>query len=261
MRAAQADVLSPAIVKLQPLMIAAAQAGGSVDNAVLDQLTTWDATMRADRPEPLIFTAWMREAVRAIYRDDLGAAFDRYFDTRATALIRLLEGQATGRDWCDDRTTPERERCGAMLAAALNRALGDLEVRYGNDRSQVALGRGALCFWRASAVRHRGLARAHTSTSRCRARAATTRSIAARWISTRIRRSPTATRRAIAPSTTSPTWNVRSTSTRTGQSGNPLSPYYRSFAERWAKVDYIEIATKREEIAKAPLGTWKLTPK
>ena len=33
MRAAQADVLSPAIAKLQPLMIAAAQAGGSVDDA------------------------------------------------------------------------------------------------------------------------------------------------------------------------------------------------------------------------------------
>ena len=158
MRAAQADVLSPAIVKLQPLMIAAAQAGGSVDHAVLDQLTTWDATMRADRPEPLIFTAWMREAVRAIYRDDLGAAFGQYFDTRATALIRLLEGAATGRDWCDDRTTPERESCGAMLAAALNRALGDLEVRYGKDRSQMALGRGTPCGWRASAVRHRRLA-------------------------------------------------------------------------------------------------------
>lgn len=47
----------------------------------------------------------------------------------------------------------------------------------------------------------------------------------------------------------------------TGQSGNPLSPYYRSFADRWAKVDYIEIATKREDIVKAPRGTWKLTPK
>ena len=47
----------------------------------------------------------------------------------------------------------------------------------------------------------------------------------------------------------------------TGQSGNPFSPFYRSFAERWAKGEYIEISTKREEIAKAPLGTWKLTPR
>jgi penicillin amidase len=46
----------------------------------------------------------------------------------------------------------------------------------------------------------------------------------------------------------------------TGQSGNPFSPFYRSFAERWSKVEYIEIATKRAEIDKAAMGTWKLSP-
>src|SRR6185295_1086057 len=56
MRAAQTDVLSLAVLKLQPLMIAAAQATGSVEHDVLDQITVWDGTMRADRPEPLIFT-------------------------------------------------------------------------------------------------------------------------------------------------------------------------------------------------------------
>src|SRR5690606_30967262 len=121
---------------LQPLMIAAAQGGGPVDHVVLDKLTTWDASMRADRAEPLIFTAWMRETVKAVYQDDLGAAFDRYMDYRATALIRLLEGRAKARDWCEDRTTPAHERCGAVLAGALKRALGELEARYGTDRSR-----------------------------------------------------------------------------------------------------------------------------
>ncbi len=46
----------------------------------------------------------------------------------------------------------------------------------------------------------------------------------------------------------------------TGQSGNPFSPYYRSLAERWARVDYIEIPTRREAFAKSALGTWRLTP-
>jgi penicillin amidase len=46
----------------------------------------------------------------------------------------------------------------------------------------------------------------------------------------------------------------------TGQSGNPFSPGYRSFADRWAKVDYIEIPTRREAFAKSALGTWNLTP-
>jgi penicillin amidase len=47
----------------------------------------------------------------------------------------------------------------------------------------------------------------------------------------------------------------------TGQSGNPLSPFYRSFAERWSKGEYIEIPTKRETLAKVKLGTWTLTPR
>jgi penicillin amidase len=174
MRAAQTDVLSPAIAKLQPMMIAAAQAGGSVDHRVLDQLTVWDATMRPDRPEPLIFTAWLRETVRAIYRDDLGDAFGRYFDYRALALIRLLEGRATARDWCDDRSTPENESCGAVLAGALNMALQGLQSQYGADRSKWRWGgrttpsasiarSGAWACWRP------------TSTSRCRPAGATTR--------------------------------------------------------------------------------------
>jgi len=260
MRAAQADVLSPAIVKLQPLMIAAAQAGGSVDNAVLDQLTTWDATMRADKPEPLIFTAWVREAVRAIYADDLGQAFDRYFDTRATALIRLLEGKTTGRDWCDDRTTPERERCGAILAAALNRALADLGVRYGKDRAAWRWGPAHYAFGE-----HRPFSAVPSL---------------AKYFNVEVP-SPggnyTLNRGKVDFDQDPPFANRHASSYRaiydfadlehslyihtTGQSGNPLSPDYRSFADRWARVDYIEIATKREEIAKAPRGTWKLTPK
>src|SRR6185295_1675785 len=136
MRQAQGDVLSLAIARLQPLMTAAAQIGEKVDQQLLDQLTGWDGSMRADLPEPLIFTAWLRETVRAIYHDDLGFAFDRFWGSRATALIRLLEGRATGRDWCDDRTTSPRKSCGAVLAAALTRAVEDLQRRYGKDRSK-----------------------------------------------------------------------------------------------------------------------------
>ena len=203
----------------------------------------------------------MREAVRAIYRDDLGAAFGRYFDTRATALIRLLEGAATGRDWCDDRTTPERESCGAMLAGALNARARRPRSPLRHRPVEMALGRGALCA-SASIVR------------------------SARWR----RSAPIFNVEVPSPGGNytlnrgkpdfgeePPFANRHASSYRaiydfadlerslyihtTGQSGNPLSPYYRSFAERWAKVEYIEIATRREEIAKAPLGTWKLMPK
>jgi len=258
MRAAQADVLSLAIARLQAPMIAAAQAGGA-DAAVLDQLTAWDATMRAEAPEPLIFTAWLREAVKAIYRDDLGAAFDRYFDTRALALSRLLEGRATGRDWCDDRTTPARERCGEVLAAALAAALKDLERRYGVDRSKWAWGAAHRAFGE-----HRpfgsftGIGRIFNVEVASPGGAYTIN----RGKTEFGEEPPFANRHA---SSYRAIYDLADLDRSlyihtTGQSGNPLSPFYRSFAKRWAKVEYIEIATKRADIAKSAIGTWKLTP-
>ena len=219
--------------------------------------------MRGDAPEPLIFTAWLREAVRAIYSDDLGpAAFDRFFDTRATTMIRLLEGRATGRDWCDDRTTPEREKlrrhAGPRARTARwqtwKSATATTAAKWRWDTAHYADGEhrpfGAVCRgWRP------------ISTSRCRAPAAPTRSTAARRTSARSRRSPTGTARAFAPSMTSPTSSARCYMQSTGQSGNPMSPFYRSFAKRWAKGEYIEIPTRRETIDRSAIGTWKLSPR
>jgi penicillin amidase len=260
MRAAQTDVLSLAVLKLQPLMIAAAQAGGSVEHSVLDQLTVWDGTMRADRPEPLIFTAWMREAVRAIYRDDLGEAFDRYLGYRAVALIRVLEGRATSRDWCDDRTTPERESCSAVLAGALNRALHELQLRYGGDRSKWRWGEAHPAF---SEHRPFGLVGGLAPFFNVEVPSAGG--------------NYTLNRGQAEFGADQPFFNRHAASFRaiydladldhslfiqtTGQSGNPLSPFYRSFATRWSKGEYIEIPTRREAVEAASLGKWTLMPK
>jgi penicillin amidase len=240
-------------------MISAAQGSGSVDQAVLDLLAPWDGAMRADRSEALIFTAWMREAVKGVYRDDLGGAFDRYLDYRALALIRLLEGRATARDWCDDRTTPERETCATAMATALNRALRDLEARYGKDRSQ----------WRWG-VAHRAVSEHRPFGSV---------GWLARFFNVEVQ-SPggnyTLNRGRADLNGERPFANKHAASFRaiydladlerslyiqtTGQSGNPFSPSYRSFARRWAEGKYIEIPTKRETIAKMLSGTWTLTP-
>jgi hypothetical protein len=39
-----------------------------------------------------------------------------------------------------------------------------------------------------------------------------------------------------------------------------VSPFYRSFAQRWAQGEYIEIPTNRETVEKSAIGTWKLAP-
>jgi penicillin amidase len=260
MRAAQLDIFDPAIARLQPLMIAAAQAGGFSDDALLDRLTTWDGGMRMDAREPLIFTAWLRETIKAIYGDDLGPAFGRYFDEHADALIRLLEGKATGRNWCDDRSTPVHESCGAVLARALNTALADLEKRYGPDRAAWTWGAAHVAF---------GEHQPFGSVASLR-----------RYFNIEVP-SPggnyTLNRGKVDFDANPPFANRHASSYRaiydlgdldksiyiqtTGQSGNPMSPYYRSFARRWAAGAYITIATRREEIGNEALGTWTLAPR
>ena len=142
MQAAQLDVLSPDFARLKPLMIAAVRGTDGMDDAMLDRLTAWDATMHVDAIEPLIFTAWVRQALVAVYRDDLGAAFSEFFDARsASALANVLEGRSRARDWCDDATTAARETCASRLALGFRAALVDLEQRYGPDSTRWTWGR------------------------------------------------------------------------------------------------------------------------
>ena len=46
-----------------------------------------------------------------------------------------------------------------------------------------------------------------------------------------------------------------------GQSGNPLSPLYKHFAERWSRVEYIPMSMKRSDAEADALGRLKLLPK
>ena len=132
--------------------------------------------------------------------------------TRAPpAMIRLLEGRATGRDWCDDRTTPEREKCSDMLARALGLALADLEKRYGKDRSKWRWDMAHYAAGRAPAVQQGA-----RSCPLFRDRGAEPRRLLyAQPRQDRLRRgaarSPTGTARACAPSTTSPISTARCT--------------------------------------------------
>jgi penicillin amidase len=46
----------------------------------------------------------------------------------------------------------------------------------------------------------------------------------------------------------------------TGQSGNPLSPYYSNSSAPWARIESIPMATNRTEINVAAIGVLNLVP-
>lgn len=128
----QMDVVSlPARELLPELLKYPVPRGMAADAAAL--LKGWDGSMARDRPEPLIFEAWLRELVRVVFADELGPDFASYWDLRPAALARVLRERPQS---CDDSGTSATESCGDAIAAALTDALTALEKRHGSTVSR-----------------------------------------------------------------------------------------------------------------------------
>jgi len=127
--ALQLDAVSLMARRLLPLMLAALPPPTDPAAATAAALLVgWTGEMRADRPEPLIFAAWLRAFVRAVAADELGDAFAAWWDYRPLFVERVLTGH--GR-WCDDIGTAADETCGAQLGCSLGEATADLTRRLG----------------------------------------------------------------------------------------------------------------------------------
>ena len=143
MAAIQADQVSLAARDLLPYM-AAARTGDVRAKAALALLGEWDATMARDRPEPLIYTAWLREVNRALYADELGALFDDYWNLRPNVVTHMLRREPA---WCDNVNTPAPENCADMLGAALVRALDRLGEKFGADMARWRWGKAHMAYF------------------------------------------------------------------------------------------------------------------
>ncbi|MPY68992.1 MAG: penicillin acylase family protein [Alphaproteobacteria bacterium] len=126
----QRDAVSLAARDLLPLMLPLAAPASETARRALALLRGWDGAMARDRPEPLIFTAWLRETARTVFADELGALFPHWQGLRPESLRLVLTGR-TG--WCNDATTREAEDCGAGLSAALEAAVAPLAAAHGDD--------------------------------------------------------------------------------------------------------------------------------
>lgn len=260
MRAAQLDVLSPAFAELMPLMVSTARASaGREHTALLDQLSRWDATMREDAVEPLIMMAWLKTASRAIFADDLGPAFSMFNRPRAVSLTRVLRGQATRRDWCDVGATAQKETCADVLAASLKTALSELEKLYGKDRSTWSWGKAHFAFGENQVLSKVPVIGPYFNITPVSPGGPYTLN---RGLVDFSEDHPFANRHAASFRAIYDLQDIDKSLyiQTTGQSGNPFSRYYRTFADNWAAGNYISIPSRREAIEREAIGTWHLSP-
>jgi len=257
MQALQADILSDAARDLLPIVLdEAGPVDGEAARAV-ETLRNWDFRMRRDGPEPLIYAAWLHEAMRGIAADELGPDFPRYWHTRPRFLRAVL---TRNRRWCGDARSGTPGDCGAVLRRALERALDRIRSRLGHDPAG----------WRWEDV-HR--ARLHNRTLG-------DVPLLSRLVNLSIPTDGgdhTVNVGALAGGDADdPFADVHGAVYRAiydlsdlsqsrymipaGQSGNPFSRHYRNLLEPWRDGAYIRIAGGRAEIAAAGYEHLVLTP-
>lgn len=119
----QVDVTSGMARAMLPALLSIPAPQGTA-GAAFKLLQGWDGTMSADRPQPLIFEAW----IGRFYLDVLRRAGVPAVAEAAAPLPEFLPSTLLpgGAHWCGGD-------CAAMLGQALQEAVTDLTERFGSD--------------------------------------------------------------------------------------------------------------------------------
>ncbi len=232
----------------------------------LDTLQGWNGSMDANRPEPLIFTAWMRMVSRRIFADELGEALMKdYWEQRNVHLstVNVLKNKDGQSRWCADTAQPasgKPQTCDELLSVSLDEALKDLVQRYGPEMSKWRWGEAHV-----ARSEHRPFGKVEPLARFFDIRVPTpgdTFTVNVGRHNLRDEKEPFTNRHAAslrALYDLSDLENSRFIHS-TGQSGNLLSPLYRNYSQRWAEVAYLPMKTRREEVEKNRLGVLILVP-
>ncbi len=249
MRRMQADSLSRLAVELLPVA-QAAKPSTEAGKGAQKLLSDWRGEMAAERAAPLVFSAWYRELTRLVYADELGELFADGWDTRGVFMIAVMKGDKDRAKWCDNVRTPAKETCAQLAGRALDLAAADLAKRYG-EPAQWRWGAAHV-----AASHHRPMGFVPVVGKYFNVTPETPGdafSVNVGAFTIRDEALPFASRHAPSLRAIYDFADLdRSLFMHsTGQSGNVYSPWYDSFAARWARVEYIAIPAKREAIAVA----------
>ncbi len=262
----QGDVVSLAARELLPILRRTKPESARA-KAALSALATWNGAMDADRFEPLIFSAWTREASRRIFADELGdTLMNDYWEQRNVhlSMVNVLENKEGQGRWCRDVTmaaTVKQQTCDELLSLSLESALTGLEQRYGPDMTAWRWGVAHVAH-----SEHRPFGKVPLLAELFDIRVASgggTFTINAGRNNLRDTKEPFASRHAAslrALYDLSDLENSRFIHS-TGQSGNIFSPLYRDYVRRWAETRYLPMRTVRASVEKDAIGTLTLIPR
>lgn len=243
LRAMQADELSLATLRLLPAL-KEARSAHPLAAAAHQELDRFDGTMSAERAAPLIFWAWTRQLTEALFTDDVGDALWAGSAARnfRDALENVIERQDAW--WCDDRRTTASESCAQQVDAAFTRALEELEAAYGPDVTSWHWGRAHL-----ARAEHRPFSRVKLLGPWFELRTPVGGDTYTLNVS-RVSLRPDRTTGELYLNEHGPSLRAlydladpahSQVMHSSGQSGIVFSPHYRSFLDRWAKVQYVPL--------------------
>jgi penicillin amidase len=252
----QADRFSRMSGDLLPLFLKARPTSARGKD-VIARLRRWNRQMDRTRPEPLIFEAWLREANRALYADELGKLFDGYWGARPKVVHHMLT-KATR--WCDVVGTPVKEACESRMTVALERALADLEKRYGGSVDSWRWGRAHYADLRHSVFNFiPGLRDVGNLAIPTNGDGYTINKASPVFQNDR---APFAQRHGPGFRAIYDLADLERSQfvISTGQSGNLFSRHYGDFVKRWRDVRYVRIPTNRGRLRETASGILTLRP-
>lgn len=242
LREMQADVLSLATKRLLPAL-QKAHSAHPLAAAAQQQLADFDGTMAAERAAPLIFWAWARQLSQGLFADDIG---DPMWERSNRGFRDAMEGVIERNDasWCDDTRTPSAETCAQQVDAAFTKALEELQAAHGSDVASWQWGRAHV-----ARSEHRPFSRVKALARWFELRAPVGGDTYTVNVS-RVALKPDATTGELYLDEHGPSlralYDLGDPSQSrfihsTGQSGLFFSPLYRSFIERWTRVEDVPV--------------------
>ncbi|MFY9288812.1 MAG: penicillin acylase family protein [Alphaproteobacteria bacterium] len=215
--------------------------------AALDLLKGWNGDMDKDRPEPLIFDAWLYKLHKLMLVDHADNPLKERGPYAATSIAYILANHLTA--WCGDDFEHPAPNCDAIMAKALDEALDMLEDRESGGMSSWRWGNEHITELKHKVYKHIPFLSAKSDLS-----------VASSGDFYTVDRGGSFSPKSDNPFVRNHGGGFRGVydlanpdqsrfMITTGESGHILSPYYGNLVKMWNDVEYITLSGTAEDLA------------